>query len=75
MTQAEKVYNYIKANGEITPMDAVRLGIYRLAAVVFVMKKAGIPIKTERRKVKCWDGSTAVIGVYSFDDSEDAKSE
>lgn len=68
MTQAEKIYNYIKINGSITSMDAMRLGILRLAAVVFVMKKAGIPIKCERKTVTCWDGSKAVIGVYSFDD-------
>lgn len=75
MTQAEKIYKYIEMNGSITTMEAMRMGILRLAAVVHVMKKAGIPIKCERRKVRCWDGSTAVIGVYSFDDSEDAKSE
>ena len=47
-TQGEKVYRHLKYFGKITPMEAIHeYGITRLSAVVFNLKKRGIPIESE----------------------------
>lgn len=66
MAQRDDVLNYMKAYGEITQMDAIYLGCYRLASVIFNLKKEGILIDSEMREVKKKDGSTARIAVYKL---------
>lgn len=40
MTQKERIINYIKENGSITPLDAFNyLGITKLATVISLMKR------------------------------------
>ena len=47
MTQQEKIRNYMKQNGSITPLDALReFGIMRLASRISEMKKAGEDIES-----------------------------
>lgn len=64
--QAAIVNRYIEAHGSITSLEAMKLGILRLSAVVYEMKRAGIPIVCTRTVVTNADGSTSCIGVYSF---------
>lgn len=48
MTNKDKVLNYIERNGSIDQWRAFEeLRVMRLAAVVFELKAAGIPIATE----------------------------
>lgn len=65
-TQAEKIYEYMKARGEITQREAFYMGIQRLASRICDMKKNGIDIETELRIVKNRDGSTSHIAVYKL---------
>lgn len=48
VAQKQKVLEYIKANGSITPKEAyTKLGIYRLSAIIFVLREEGKNIKTQ----------------------------
>ncbi len=48
MNRAERVYQYMREFGSITPLDAIRdLGYTRLACAIAEMKRDGHKIKTE----------------------------
>ena len=47
MTQAQRTIEHIRVFGSITPFEAFDMGITRLAAVVFEMRRNGIPVVTE----------------------------
>lgn len=65
-TQKVKAMNFMRAYGEMSQRDGFNIGIYRLADVVFRMKKDGILIHTEIRKVLNSDGSTSRVAFYSL---------
>lgn len=48
MTQEKRIIEFMEQHGAITPMEAFELGITRLAACVFEMRRKGIPVVTER---------------------------
>lgn len=57
MTQTDMVLQYIKDFGSITPTDAFSdLGVYRLSACIFTLRKRGIAIST------CMEESTNRYG-------------
>tara|TARA_R100000908_G_C3631313_1_gene72042 strand:+ start:146 stop:367 length:222 start_codon:yes stop_codon:yes gene_type:complete len=46
-TQKEEILKYFESGGVLTPIDALRkFGCFRLAAIVFDLKKEGHDIKT-----------------------------
>lgn len=50
ITQIERVKQYMEDFGSISSLEAFRdLGITRLAAVIFILKKQGATILTEMR--------------------------
>ena len=66
-TQKQAVVNYMDKFGSIPPREAVSdLGIYRLAAVIHDLKKAGYPIMTELVTMKTQYGYKT-FARYSFD--------
>lgn len=66
MTQCEKIKKFMEVNGTITQRDAIGLGCYRLASRIFDLKKSGINIKTETKRVKNIDGTESYIAIYSL---------
>lgn len=61
MTQKEAVLAYMRDNGAITSRDAfVELGVSRLAAVISQIKKDGIEVESENKRVKTRYGETIV---------------
>ena len=53
MTQNNRLFLYLVKHGKINPLEAWQhLGIYRLAAVVFVLKNQGYKITTNKVEVK-----------------------
>lgn len=62
--QKVKILNYLKEHDGITQRTANYLGVYRLADVIFKLKKDGHYIKTELRIVENADGTQSRIGVY-----------
>lgn len=71
-TQCQKVYSYMKENGEITQRDAIRFGCYRLGARIFNLKERGVPIQSFRRTVINADGTKTSIAVYKLFQQEEA---
>jgi len=52
MTQVERLLDYLKVNKVINPLTAwTELGIYRLSAVIFLLRKDGYEIETDMVKV------------------------
>ena len=59
--QADVVLNYMEEYGSITSMDAISIGITRLAAVICQLKKRGILIKKQNERVNTRYGSTTIV--------------
>lgn len=47
MTQSERIIRYMQDFGSITPMDAFRMGITKLATRVSEMRRDGIQIEDD----------------------------
>lgn len=68
MTQTERVVEYIKEFGSITPLEALRdLGIMRLGARIFELRAEGYPIRSEMVSVKNRFGGMTKIAKYSME--------
>lgn len=73
-TQAEQVVNYMQEYGEITQLDALRdLGIMRLGARIFELKKRGYVITTTHRCVPTRSGEKTSIAVYRLKSTKAAQ--
>lgn len=64
--QINKIIAFCNEHGSITQRQAYKIGIYRLAACIFDMKKAGYLIDTELLRVKNRDGSFSRIAKYTI---------
>ena len=64
ITQKEMVLNHIKKNGKITTMDAFALGITRLSARIWDLKRDGVSIVTQRVNYKTKDGVSKHYDLY-----------
>ena len=65
MTQCERLAKYLHEGGTPTPMDAwLLLGIYRLSARVFDLRKAGWHISMEMVEVENQYGETVRVAQY-----------
>ena len=66
-TQSEKVLEYMQVNGGITSMDAFRdLGITRLSARIWDLRKEGTEIDNYRVSYKAPDGTHKHYDVYTL---------
>ena len=66
-TQTEELYDYLKENGSITQMKALReLGIMRLASRISDLRRQGVPISKEMINVKAKNGRVASVACYSL---------
>lgn len=66
-SQNELLMAYLAQGHEVTQIDAInKLGIGRLAARVFEIKRKGFPVVVEMRKIKKANGEDARIAVYSM---------
>ena len=51
--QVQRVHDYLRGKGSINPMTAWnKLGVYRLSAVIFELRKQGHDIVTEEVKIR-----------------------
>lgn len=65
MTQNERLLEYLNEHGSINPLEAwVNLGIYRLGARVFDLKRAGHRINTIRQSVTNQFGELCSVASY-----------
>lgn len=66
MTQNERVLAYMRENGSITQRDAVWLGIYRLSARVYDLRRDGYKVASTLETVQNKQGEKAVIARYTI---------
>ena len=67
MNRADRVYQYMKDFGSITPLDAIRdLGYTRLSAAIFELKRNGKKVHTEMESSKNRYGQTVHYARYSL---------
>ena len=67
MTQTELVLKYIKDFGSITPLNAFRdLGVTRLSACIFTLRKRGCAIITHVEESTNRYGKTVRYARYKF---------
>lgn len=72
MTQEMKIFNYLKEHKTLTNREAMlKLGIGRLPSRVCDMKKSGVNIKKEMRKVMNADGSESCVAFYYLGDEHE----
>lgn len=70
-TQKELVLEFIKNAGSITAKEAfTELGITRLSARIFDLRKAGEPIVQERKYYTARDGRSKHYDVFFLGDKE-----
>ncbi len=68
MTQEIRLSDYLKDRGEIDPLTAwAELGIYRLSAVIFRLRKEGMAIITERKDVQNRFGEPCHVALYKIE--------
>lgn len=63
-TQREKIIDYIKRHGSITPMEAFPMGITKLATRVSEMRRDGIEFRIVIEQGKDQDGKTCRYARY-----------
>lgn len=68
-TQASRLLFELRSGRAIDPLTAwVRLGIYRLSAIIFELRRAGWSIHMERRPVRNRFGEECRVGFYTLTD-------
>ena len=64
-TQKEEVLEYLKNNKKITILEAIyQLGVTRLSAVIYDLKKDGYNIETQMKLVKAKNGRKTSVAQY-----------
>lgn len=67
MSQKERVMGWLETHATLNPLQAwTELGIYRLSAVICVLRKRGVPIEMEKRPVTNQFGEECRVGFYSL---------
>ncbi len=65
--QAQRLKKFFDMGLSITPLTAwTELGIYRLSARVYELRKAGVPVKRELVSVMSRFGDRASVAKYSL---------
>jgi hypothetical protein len=65
MTQRERLLDYLKQNGSINPLESwQQLGIYRLSAVILLLRREGYCITTDMVEVKNQFSETCKVANY-----------
>jgi len=69
MTQKDRLRRYLVNNQSIDPLRAwTDLGIYRLSAVIYILRREGVGITTENKTIHNRYGEKCVVANYMLDD-------
>ena len=64
-TQKEEVLEYLKNNKKITILEAIyQLGVTRLSAIIYNLKKDGYNIETQTKLIKAKNGRKTSVAEY-----------
>ena len=70
-TQCQRLLRYLEINGQIDPLTAwSELGIYRLGARVFDLRKAGHSITDSRKEVTNRFGEKCRVASYKLEKAQ-----
>ena len=73
MSQKKRVLEYLEKNNSLDPLEAwLDLGVYRLAAVIHLLKSDGNKINSNRKSVKNKYNESCSVAVYSLVKPEQA---
>ena len=65
MTQKDRLLNYLRTHKSVNPLESwQQLGIYRLAAVVLLLRNDGHAISTVKTEVKNQFGEACHVATY-----------
>jgi hypothetical protein len=68
MTQPNRLLDYLKLHGTINPLESwQQLGIYRLSAAIFTLRKQGYLIRTDLINVKNQFNEVCHVANYVFE--------
>ncbi len=68
-SQVTVILNHLKENKEINPLEALsKYGVYRLGAVIFILKREGYNISSRREYHKKSSGRTGHYAVYRLEE-------
>lgn len=71
MTQNERVAAWLQDKGCIDPLTSwTELGVYRLGARIYDLKKKGMHIETKTKKVTNKYGETCEVALYVYNTQE-----
>ena len=71
LTQCEKILDYMRANGSITPLDALReFGCMRLSGRIYDLKNSGYDIISTLEAHKNRYGDTVRYARYKLKENE-----
>lgn len=67
MTQKERILEYLQTHGTIQPLQAwTQVGVYRLAAVIKLLRDDGHNIITQKTNAKNRFGESVVFAEYKL---------
>ena len=70
-TQRDVVKEILESGKSITSMEAFELGITRLSAIIFDLRKLGMPIITQTASTVTRYGSSTTYAVYKLAEAKD----
>lgn len=70
-SQATVILNHLKTGAEINPLEALsKYGVYRLGAIIFLLKKDGYNISSRMHNYIKPNGNKGHYAIYRLEDSE-----
>lgn len=73
VSEAKQIRAWLEDGNTLTPLQALRdFDCYRLSAVIFNLRKAGVPVVTRKKQVTKANGRKAVIAEYYIEKEQQA---
>lgn len=72
-SQVTVILNHLQTGAEINPLEALsKYGVYRLGAIIFILKEEGYNIKSRRQEYKKPSGKKGHYAVYRLEEDTNA---
>ena len=72
-SQVTVILNHLQTGAEINPLEALsKYGVYRLGAIIFILKEEGYNIKARRQEYKKPSGKKGHYAVYRLEEDTNA---
>ena len=72
-SQATAILNHLKTGAEINPLEALsKYGVYRLGAIIFILKNDGYAISSRRHNYTKPSGKKGHYAVYRLEEDTNA---